>query len=539
MRTSFLLLIAALAGLILAACAPLGLEAACQPDALSVCVDWLEGFTAHADLSPLALDLGPFALGLGLLGMAFFHGVDVTEEPSPIFGVRRTDSALPFIVGCAPGGTAGHDELTLANNLSEFAAQHGAIPDDRDYGDFTLVKAAEAIFQYYGRGPLLCVNVCDPSTHTTDVTDEAQTFGADDTLLLDHPFVSSVVVTDTGGGTTYTEDTDYTVDADKGEIMRLDSGSIPAEADVEVDYTWLDPSQVAAADVVGGVDGSTGVRTGIELAQEAYPNLGRIPTLFLAPGHSDEATVAAALTTRAEGTGGFTGAALIDLDPAQTTPADAITAKSTLGVTSPHAFVVWPSVTLGSETYPASVHACGVIMQTDEARGDLPYESPSNKAARVDGYGGSIPALTLAQANQLNAQGITTFLRREGWRLWGNRTSAYPANTDPKDTFLATRRMLSHIERVITLTTWQKVDSPTNPRLINTVVQVVNQYLNGLQAQGALLGGTIGFYEADNPRTDLVNGIIKFRVQVTPPVPAEEIEYIFRYDPDNLGTLFG
>jgi len=50
--------------------------------------------------------------------------------------------------------------------------------------------------------------------------------------------VSSVVVEPDGGGTPYTVDTDYTVDADTGRIYIVVGGGIADDTDIEVDYDY-------------------------------------------------------------------------------------------------------------------------------------------------------------------------------------------------------------------------------------------------------------------------------------------------------------
>ena len=39
--------------------------------------------------------------------------------------------------------------------------------------------------------------------------------------------------------------------------------------------------------------------------------------------------------------------------------------------------------------------------------------------------------------------------------------------------------------------------------------------------------------------TDLIDGIMRFHLRITPPVPARDIEAIYEFDPDNLSALFG
>ena len=87
-------------------------------------------------------------------------------------------------------------------------------------------------------------------------------------------------------------------------------------------------------------------------------------------------------------------------------------------------------------------------------------------------------------------------------------------------------------------TFWQKLDEPMTPRLVRTIVNSFNLYINSLVAIEALLGGRVEFREDENSYTDLLNGIIKFHVFITPPVPAEVIEGIFEYDPEYLSVLY-
>jgi hypothetical protein len=76
---------------------------------------------------------------------------------------------------------------------------------------------------------------------SADVTDEEVTITALDTWYdLDHQRVQpgTAVVTDTGGGTTYTEGTDYVIDYGNGKVRGLTGGGITALDVVKVDYTY-------------------------------------------------------------------------------------------------------------------------------------------------------------------------------------------------------------------------------------------------------------------------------------------------------------
>ena len=98
--------------------------------------------------------------------------------------------------------------------------------------------------------------------------------------------------------------------------------------------------------------------------------------------------------------------------------------------------------------------------------------------------------------------------------------------------------MFNWIDTKIVQTYWAKVDGPINKRLIQTVVDSVNIWLNGLQAQGAILGGRIEFRTDENPTTSLADGKVKFHILVTPPTPARELDFVLEYDVDYFTNLF-
>jgi len=148
--------------------------------------------------------------------------------------------------------------------------------------------------------------------------------------------------------------------------------------------------------------------------------------------------------------------------------------------------------------------------------------------------------LDLYQANYLNSNGISVPLNFEGgWRLWGNRTGCYPANTDPKDTFLSSRRFLAWWANIFILTYWQKVDRPLNRPFIESIIRSEEMRIESMVSTGALLGGRMQFSQEENPLTDLMDGIVKFHTYLGLVVPAEYIHNYIEFDPYYLQALFG
>ena len=240
--------------------------------------------------------------------------------------------------------------------------------------------------------------------------------------------------------------------------------------------------------------------------------------------------------------GCFNTICAVDLDTSTVTKySDAYEAKNALNLVDNNMFVCWPMSTLGGEKYHLSTHAAAIMSRTDADNDDIPYVSPSNKTLQADGFclkDGTEILIAKDHADYLNSIGIVTGLNLNGYRLFGNRTSIYPAATDPKDVFIAVRRMIQYIGNNIILTFFNYVDQPINRRLIETVESSVQQFLNGLAADEAILGGTITFAEEDNPLTNLIDGKIKFHLDVGFVVPAENIQFDVEFDPSWYETLF-
>jgi phage tail sheath protein FI len=98
--------------------------------------------------------------------------------------------------------------------------------------------------------------------------------------------------------------------------------------------------------------------------------------------------------------------------------------------------------------------------------------------------------------------------------------------------------MFNWVGNTLVLTWWQRLDYPITRRNIETIVDSVNIWLNGLAAREYILGGRVEFREDENPITDVMDGIIKLHVYLTPPSPAREIDFILEYDPAYIQSLF-
>ena len=274
------------------------------------------------------------------------------------------------------------------------------------------------------------------------------------------------------------------------------------------------------------------VASAVEKIDLCLSMFGIVPDLIVAPGFSESSTVAAAMAAKAGAINGiFKGRAIVDIDAATYTAA--ITAKNG-GSYDETEIVMWPCGKLGDKVLHGSTLEAGRISMTDTANSGVPYESPSNKTVSIDGLclnDGTEVVLTKAQADILNAAGINTFINFiGGWKAWGNYTGCYPGNNDVKDYIIPIARMFDYVGNTLIKTFWGKVDNPMNRRLIDTILDSANIWLNGLVGRGYLLGGRVEMLESENPLTNLMAGQIVLHVYLTPPSPAQEIDFVLEYD---------
>lgn len=484
--------------------------------------------------------------------MAYAHGVTVSEQTRSVLAPTQIASAIPVVIGTAPINLSTSAALPVNVPIlaRTFAEAEAALGYSDDFASYSLCEMMDSHFRHFGLAPVVFINVLDPAEHKTTVAPASVPVDAGVLKIsVQGVLLSTVVVKSSDGTSTYVKDTDYTVafdEAGKVVITRKATGTIPSNATaLQVGYDKLNPDAVDASDIIGGIDAGTGKQTGLELINQVFPRFGIVPNLLLAPGYSTDPTVAALMVAKASNINGhFSAFALTDL-PTGSGGVDVYTEagdwKTDNNYTSPQQVALWPKVTYKDKQYHISTRLAGAIGATDAAYGGVPFASPSNKDLKIDGTvlaDGKEVYLGPDQAAALNAQGIATAINFVGgWKSWGNHTGAFPENAEPKDSFISVRRMFGWVANSIVLTYWSNVDDPMSKRLIETITDSLNIWLNGLTASGALLGGRVEFNASENPESNLLAGKLVFHVYLTPPSPAQENHFILEYDPSYLGSL--
>ena len=458
--------------------------------------------------------------------MSYRHGVYKQEIPTSVIAPSQGESGLPVIVGTAPVYMADSTCVNKPMLVHTFEEAVSIFGYSDNWDDWTLCEFMYSQFVLYGQSPAVLVNVFNPATHKEEVSGSEYA-----------PQNGSVNL----GQNVISADTQTLYYDDEGNAHIATTNSVTLTRLIKAK-----PSLVTSAEVIGGYSSSTGKNTGLECVQDVYPKYRLIPGLIGAPKYSETPEVAAVMRAKCENINGvFSCVCVVDV-PSESTGAGVYTAvpawKTQHNYTSEREIVCWPKVALSGKVYHMSTQLIGLMNSVDHKRGDIPYKSPSNELMQMDSCvvsSGQEVMMNLEQANYLNSQGIVTALNwTGGWRSWGNRTGAYPNSTDVKDVFISVRRMMDYLSNMFVTTFWQKTDEPMTPRLIRTITNSFNMYINSLVAIEALLGGRVEFREDENAYTDLLNGILRFHVFITPPVPAEVIEGVFEYDPEYLSTLY-
>jgi len=202
--------------------------------------------------------------------------------------------------------------------------------------------------------------------------------------------------------------------------------------------------------------------------------------------------------------------------------------------------VCWPQVKRGGRQFHLSTQLAGLMAQVDRENGGCPCESPSNKSLKIDGCcleDGTEVNLTWEQVNlAAGSWGVVTALNflSTGWTAKGNYTACFPGSTDVKDHFIPVSRMFGWVGNSLIRTFWSKLDRPMKRRVLDNIVDTANIWLNGLVSSEKLLGGRVEYSAAENPLTDLIEGIVKFHIYLTPPTPMQEIVFTLEFDVDYL-----
>lgn len=125
-----------------------------------------------------------------------------------------------------------------------------------------------------------------------------------------------------------------------------------------------------------------------------------------------------------------------------------------------------------------------------------------------------------SDANTINNLNITTLIRENGFRVWGNRT----CSADPAWAFEPTVRVSSVIKETIAESFLWAMDKPMHPSLMIDIINSINAKLAEKVYQGWLLGAQVFIDPKKIEKERVAGGIFAFDYEFTVAPPLENIE---------------
>lgn len=270
------------------------------------------------------------------------------------------------------------------------------------------------------------------------------------------------------------------------------------------------------ANVIGATDGN--IYTGLQALLAAPTKLGVRPQIIGAPG-LDSQPVVEEMVSVAKKLRGFVyaGAKGADGTAPAATEAEAITYRGNFG--HRELMIIWPDTAKSGGDIVA--RALGLRAQIDEAIGW--HKTISNvplggvTGLEFDVHFDLIDPSTAA--GLLNAKQVTTVIRQNGFRLWGNRTCA--DDQQPDFSFESAVRTSHALQAIIEQIVAPHLDKPMTIGLIKDMIETGNARFRQLAVEGRIIGAKM-FFDADqNSAQELAQGRPRFRFQFTPAAPME------------------
>ena len=271
--------------------------------------------------------------------------------------------------------------------------------------------------------------------------------------------------------------------------------------------------------IVGGVTAG-GHYTGLKALLAAEAQLGVRPRILGAPG-LDNLAVTTELVAIAEKLRGFAYANCWDCE----TVSEALAYRAGFGARE--LMLIWPDFvswdTVANANAPANAvaRALGLRAKLDEQVGW--HKTLSN--VPVNGVSGLSKDIYFdlqnpaTDAGLLNADEVTTLIRRDGFRFWGSRT----CSADPLFAFENYTRTAQVLADTMAEAHFWAVDKPMHPSLVRDIVEGINAKLRELRRNGYLLGGECWYDEAANDKDTLKAGKLYLDYDYTPVPPLENL----------------
>ncbi|MEG3135525.1 phage tail sheath subtilisin-like domain-containing protein [Rouxiella sp. T17] len=479
--------------------------------------------------------------------MSELHGVETIEIIAGTVAVSTIATAVIGLVGTAPNASKGTVAIgtfstpLLQNQLLMKAKQPGrqgntlkitavlAKPDVK-------VPAAMPTIAAYKEGTLTITLGCDAAGKA--VATAAQVYGAVNALAnseiqMEKTIASGLVtpfnLTLKGG-----EDEPFPLNTPVAlvgtTLMKKlgGGGSLPqALADINDQRTALTIVVRVATDADTGKQRAA-LLEGMQRWSHAKALTGYHPRVLIATGFSEDDVIGKALETAANK---LRAVAYVDC-ASMATAAEVVLRRQNYGArVELLRSRVCVANAAGELVYlPYSARAAGLRARIDIERGW--WWSKSNQdifniigVEQVDEF---ILGEPNCQANLLNMENISTIIRRDGFKHWGNRL----CTADPQWRFESVRRTADVIEDSIQETVMLYNDRPLDKQNADDIIGTINAYIRQLVGLKAIFGGRAWLDEELNTAESLASGVIYINYDFGPKSPTERISLRVRVNND-------
>ncbi|EOV5395572.1 phage tail sheath protein [Cronobacter turicensis] len=198
-------------------------------------------------------------------------------------------------------------------------------------------------------------------------------------------------------------------------------------------------------------------------------------------------------------------------------------------------FIVWNTTTSASDTAFATARALGLRARIDQETGW--HKTLSNVAVNgVTGISASVfwdlqePG---TDADLLNQAGVTTLIRKDGFRFWGNRC----CSDDPLFLFENYTRTAQVLADTIAEAHMWAMDKPVTPTLIRDIVDGINAKFRELKTAGYIVDAQCWVDESANDKETLKAGKLLLDYDYTPVPPLDNLTLRQRITDKYLANL--
>lgn len=303
--------------------------------------------------------------------------------------------------------------------------------------------------------------------------------------------------------------------AGTGGTLRLALGAIADQGSPLVIVVRVAPGEDAdetELKVIGDTAG--GVYTGLQALLVAEARTGVRPRIIGVPGFDTQDVLNAACVV-ARALRGFVYGACRPAGVIATDRDAAVTYREEFG--DRELMLIWPD--MNGWDGQAVATALGARAMLDETIGwhkSLSNVPLSGVAGMTKDVGFDIRDAS-TDAGVLNAAQITTIVRMNGYRFWGNRGCA----EEPFFSFEVATRSAQAIQDAIADAEAHFIDHPMTVGTVRDIVETANARLALWTTQGRLVGGKCWYDPQANPVEALTAGKLAIDYDFTPPAPLE------------------